>query len=149
MAVNYDIMALARKARPLMEKAAQSLSDAEALQIKTMYPKWEKLVELGSVEAPAGFRFYYGGALYKCNDQNPTFQADWVPGVGTESLYVRIDETHAGTLDDPIPYDGNMELTAGLYYSQDGVVYLCTRDTGAPVYHALKDLVGLYVETVA
>ena len=105
-------------------------------------------MELGSVEAPAGFRFYYGGALYKCNDQNPTFQAGWVPGVGTESLYVRIDEIHAGTSDDPIPYDGNMELTAGLYYEQDGVVYLCTRDSGNPVYHALKDLVGLYVEVV-
>ena len=149
MAVNYDIMTLARRARPLMEKAAQSLSDAEALQIKTLYPKWEKLVELGSVEAPAGFRFYHGDALYKCVNPNPAFQADWVPGVGTESLYVRIDETHAGTLEDPIPYEGNMELTAGLYYSQDGVVYLCNRGTGAPVYHALKDLVGLYVETVA
>lgn len=149
MAVNYDIMTLARKARPLMEKAAQSLSDAEALQIKTMYPKWEKLVELGSVEAPAGFRFYHGDALYKCVNPNPTFQANWVPGVGTESLYVRIDETHTGTLEDPIPYEGNMELTAGLYYSQDGIVYLCNRDTGTPVYHALKDLVGLYVETVA
>lgn len=146
MAVNYDIMTLARKARPLMEKAAQSLSDAEALQIKTLYPKWEKLVELGSVEAPAGFRFYHGDALYKCNDQNPTFQADWIPGVGTESLYVRIDEAHSGTSDDPIPYDGNMELTAGLYYKQSGVVYLCTRNTGNPVHNPLAELVGLYVE---
>ena len=39
-----------------------------------------------------------------------------------------------------------MELTAGLYYTQDGVKYICTRDSGNPVYHALKDLVGLYVE---
>lgn len=27
-----------------------------------------------------------------------------------------------------------------------GVTYLCTRDTGIPVYNPLKDLVGLYVE---
>ena len=149
MTVDYDIMALARKARPLMEKAAQSLSDAEALQIKTMYPKWEKLVELGSVEAEAGFRFYHGDALYKCVNPTPTFQADWVPGVGTESLYTRIDETHAGTLEDPIPYDGNMELMVGLYYSQDGNVYLCNRDTGIAVHNALSELVGLYVEEVS
>ena len=66
--------------------------------------------------------------------------------MGTESLYERIDETHAGTIDDPIPYEGNMALTAGLYYSQGGVIYLCTRDTVNPVYNALADLVGLYVE---
>ena len=66
--------------------------------------------------------------------------------MGTESLYERIDETHDGTFDDPIPYSGNMALEAGKYYSQDGVIYLCTRDTVNPVYNALADLVGLYVE---
>ena len=59
-----------------------------------------------------------------------------------------IDETHAGTQEDPIPYSGNMELENGKYYSQDGVIYLCNRDTEIPVYQELKDLVGLYV-TVA
>lgn len=32
------------------------------------------------------------------------------------------------------------------YYIQDYVIYLCTRDTGIPVYNALADLIGLYVE---
>ena len=32
--------------------------------------------------------------------------------------------------------------------TQDGVTYLCNRNTGQPVYNALADLVGLYVETV-
>jgi hypothetical protein len=53
-----------------------------------------------------------------------------------------------GTLENPIPYEGNMELDEGRYYSQDGVVYLCTRSTGVPVYNALKDLVGIYVSVV-
>ena len=39
-----------------------------------------------------------------------------------------------------------MALTAGLYYVQDYVIYLCTRDTGNPVYNPLAELVGLYVE---
>ena len=39
-----------------------------------------------------------------------------------------------------------MELTAGLYCTQDGVTYLCTRSTGQPVYNSLAELVGLYVE---
>lgn len=64
------------------------------------------------------------------------------------TLFERIDETHDGTKYDPIPYDGNMALTAGLYYVQDGVTYLCNRDTGNPVYHALAELVGLYVDVV-
>ena len=42
-----------------------------------------------------------------------------------------------------------MVLESGKYYSQDGVTYHCTRDTGNPVYHALSELVGLYVEVVS
>lgn len=139
----------AKRAKPYLQKAVQFLDDADALQIQSMYPAWEELVENGSVTAAAGHKFTYGGLLYKCVNANPTFQSDWVPGVGTESLYVRIDETHAGTLADPIPYDGNMALVSGLYYSQDGVIYKCTRDTGNPVYHPLSALVGLYVEVAA
>ena len=62
------------------------------------------------------------------------------------ALYIVIDVAHSGTQDDPIPYDGNMELTEGLYYTQGGVTYLCNRSTGQPVYNALAELVGLYVE---
>ena len=62
------------------------------------------------------------------------------------SLWTEINETHAGTVDDPIPYSGNMALENGKYYSQGGVTYRCTRDTGNPVYNDLAELVGLYVE---
>jgi hypothetical protein len=41
-----------------------------------------------------------------------------------------------------------MALEHGKYYTQDGVTYLCIRDTGNPVYNHLSDLVGLYVEIV-
>ena len=143
-----NLLELARQTRPYIEKAAQSLSDADGLKAKALYPRWEKLVQLGSVTAEAGYRFTYNGDLYKCVNANPTFQADWIPGNGTAALYVRIDEAHAGTLADPIPYDGNMELKAGLYYTQSGVTYLCNRNTGQPVYNSLAELVGLYVEMV-
>ena len=136
----------AKRVKPIFQKAAQNLDDADALQIQGIYPTWEELVKKGSVTAAAGYKFVHDGKLYKCANANPTFQSDWVPGVGTESIYVRIDETHAGTLEDPIPYEGNMALVSGLYYSQSGVVYKCIRDTGNPVYNALSELVGLYVE---
>ena len=143
-----DLLTLARNLRPYIEQAAQSLPDADGLKAKALYPRWEKLVQLGSVTASAGYRFTYNGDLYKCVNANPTFQSDWIPGNGTAALYVRIDEAHAGTLADPIPYDGNMELKAGLYYTQSGVTYLCNRNTGQPVYNSLAELAGLYVEMV-
>lgn len=121
-----------------------TVDDQTALRMVEFYPEWSDLI--GHAVDKAGFRFTYGGKLYKTIPANHTFQADWVPGVGTESIYTRIDETHDGTLADPIPYDGNMELTKGLYYTQGGVIYLCTRNTGNPVYNPLADLVGLYVE---
>lgn len=117
-------------------------SDAVALAALNAYPRWE---DLTGKEAAVDARFVYNGKLYRVLTAH-TFAAHWEPGVGTESLYVRIDEAHTGTKDNPIPYEGNMALTAGLYYAQDGEVYLCTIDTGNPVYHALRDLVGLYVE---
>ena len=143
-----DLLEMARNLRPYIEQAAQSLPDADGLKAKTLYPRWEALVKKGSVEAEAGYRFTYNGDLYKCTDKNPKFQADWIPGNGTAALYIRIDEAHAGTLADPIPYDGNMELKAGLYYIQSGVTYLCNRNTGQPVYNSLAELAGLYVEMV-
>ena len=72
----------------------------------------------------------------------------WLPDEGTESLYSRIDEAHAGTLEDPIPYSFNMALMNGMYYVQDDHIYKCIRDTVNPVYNRLADLAGTYVEAV-
>lgn len=136
----------AKMYRAAIEAGANAVerSDLDALAVKDIYPAWDSLI---GQTVNVDFKLTHDGKLYKVF-QAHTVQADWIPGVGTESLYAVIDEGHAGTLDDPIPYDGNMELTEGLYYSQDGIVYLCTRSTGQPVYHALSELVGLYVEVV-
>ena len=75
-------------------------------------------------------------------------QEQYIPGEGTESLYAEINEQNQGTRDDPIPYNNNMALENGKYYSQNGSIYLCNRDTGQAVYNDLIDLVGLYVEIV-
>lgn len=138
----------AKAYRAAIEVGANAVerSDADALAVKGIYPMWESLI--GQTVDKTGFRFTYGGKLYKTIPANHTFAAEWIPGVGTESLYTCIDDMHTGTLDDPIPYEGNMELMEGLYYSQDGVVYRCTRGSGQPVYHALSELVGQYVEMV-
>lgn len=134
--------------RPVMEQAAQSLEDAVALTAVELFPKWEQLVADGKT-VTEGFRFQYGGKLYRTEQPEYTFVSHYVPGaVGTESLFSKVDETHAGTIDDPIPYEPNMEIYEGLYYTQNGVLYRCIRDSGQPLYHNLADLIGLYVEVV-
>lgn len=135
------------RVKPLYQKGAQTLSDNEALEVKGIYEQWEKLVEQGFKTDKVGYIFAHGKDLYRTEQPVYTFVAHYEPGtVGTESLFSHIDEEHKGTYDDPIPYSGNMALEQGKHYEQDGVVYICTRDTVNPVYSALKDLVGLYVE---
>ena len=136
----------AQDLKEVMRDAAQLLPDETALTAKELYPSWEELVSSGQL-IKVNYKFTFGGKLYRTL-QAHTFQRNWVPGQGTESLYAQIDETHTGSEADAIPYTGNMALEAGRYYSQNGVTYLCTRDTGSPVYHNLADLVGLYVTAV-
>ena len=143
------VMEQAKVIRSAMDAAGAVLTDAEALGCKAIYKQWETLVEDAAV-VEKGYRFLHGDDLYRVEQPSYTFVSYYVPGtVGTESLFSRIDETHAGTVEDPIPYEGNMALEEGKYYSQDGVVYKCIWSTGNPVYHPLSQLVGLYVEVVA
>lgn len=138
----------ARDYRKVIDTAGAMLTDSQAVECKSLYRQWDKLIGV-TIEAEEGVvhKFLYGDDLYKFIGAYPhTFSAEWVPGVGTESLYTRIDEEHEGTIDDPIPYNGNMALVEGLYYAQDGVTYYCWRSTGIPVYNTLAELVGLYVE---
>lgn len=135
--MNY--IAEARKLRPIIETAAQSLNDETALQSVVLYPAWRS-----GVAYAVGYKVQHNGKLWRARQAHMS-QDDRQPE-NAPALWEQINETHAGTLDDPIPYDGNMALEMGKYYVQNSVIYLCTRDTGNPVYNALEELVGLYVE---
>ena len=145
------------KRRPLSSSEVQEMlvrqqintltvDDQTALRMLEFYPEWNCLI--GQTVDKADYKFQHNGKLYKTIPTKHTFQAGWVPGVGTESIYVRIDEAHDGTKYDPIPYDGNMALESGKHYTQSGMTYLCSRDTVNPVYNALSELVGIYVEVI-
>ena len=142
----------AERTRPLMESEvsrmliAQQINTLEvddntALRMVEFYPEWAE-----NAEYTAEYKVQRNGKLWRCI-QAHTSQAGWEPE-NVASLWTEICESHSGTLEDPIPYNGNMALESGKYYMQDGKIYRCTRDTGNPVYHALSDLVGLYVEKV-
>lgn len=120
-----------------------TVDDNTALRMREFYPEWAP-----GTAYTVGYKVRHNGALWRVRQEH-TSQAGWEPGAtGTESLWEQINETHDGTLDDPIPYSGNMALVAGLYYHQNYEIYRCIRDTGNPVYHNLADLVGQYVEIV-
>lgn len=116
-----------------------TVDDNTALRMLDFYPAWAS-----GVAYTVDYKVKRNGKLWRVV-QAHTAQTGWEPE-NAASLWEQINETHAGTIDDPIPYSGNMALTSGLYYMQDWVIYKCTRDTVNPVYHALSELVGLYVE---
>ena len=116
-----------------------AVDDQTALRMASFYPEWE-----AGQAYTTGYKAQRGGKLWRCL-QAHTAQTGWEPE-NAASLWEQINETHAGTIDDPIPYSGNMALESGKYYIQDDVIYLCTRDTINPVYQPLSELVGLYVE---
>ena len=118
------------------------LSPSEALQVEERHPKWK----IG-IDVVKGHRYQYGEDLWEVLQGHKT-QENWKPSLETASLWKRVDEEHAGTKDDPIPYTPPMEIFGGKYYTQNGVKYKCTRDSGQPLSHNLSDLVGLYVQKV-
>ena len=124
-----------------------TVDDHTALRMRRYYPTFSELVGQ-TVKKGTKFRATDSedADLYTVIQPELTIQEHYPPGTGTESLYTRIDEQHDGTKYDPIPYNGNMALQSGKYYIQNNILYLCNRDTVNPVYNALAELVGLYVE---
>lgn len=131
----------ARKLRTLIVKASESLSDTEALQGVELFDEWKT-----GTEYEEDKRIRYDSKLYRVL-QSHTSQSDWTPDK-TPSLYTEVKEQGQGTRDNPIPYNNNMALEEGKYYSQYEVVYLCFRSTEIAVYNDLADLVGIYVNEV-
>lgn len=121
------------------------IPDQSSLRMMDYYPTFEEVI---GQKVKMGFKFTYKDKMYKTIQPDLTIQTQYPPEQGTESLYSRIDIEHTGAVYDPIPYDGNLELIEGKYYTQTDVLYLCIRNSGQALTHALKDLVGVYVEVV-
>lgn len=132
--------------RPIIERAAVSLSDGEAATVPELITAWAYPVAYAE-----GDRRSYGGKVYKCR-QGHTSQADWTPDK-TPALWAVIDAEHAGTQDDPIPASRGMEYEYGKYYldSEDGKTYKCERTGEAAggkivLQYLPHELLGQYFE---
>lgn len=107
---------LARKLRPLIEKAAISLSDEDALEAKELYPVWSG----DGVQYDVDYRVRYDGILYKVL-QAHTSQPAWTP-IAAPSLFAKVlipspdvipeweqpDSTNAYQIGDKVMFEGKI-----------------------------------------
>lgn len=118
------------------------LTAKEALAVQSFYPEW-----MTGIEVKKGERYQSEKLLWECLKDHTT-QESWKPSVSTASLWKVVEPEHEGTERDPVPYNPPMELFKDKFYTQNGVKYKCTRDSGGPLTHDLSELVGIYVELV-
>ena len=123
-----------------------SLTDSQALEVKSLYPTWESFI---GQNIKKDTKIQYDDKLYKVV-QDHLVQEVYPPSIQTASLYVQIVEQQSGTKDDPIDYpsDGNLVIYKDKYYKEDGILYLCIRDSGQPLYTKLANVIGNYVKKI-
>lgn len=102
-----------------------NLRNSEIHKVVDMLPAWEEYIDK---EMAKGTKFRYNGKPYVCiQTVNPVLEI-YPPSDGTKANYGLISE-HDGTLADPIPYERNMVLEKGKYYTQFDVLYECITDS--------------------
>ena len=126
----YVTAAAARNLMAATRASIQSLSMTgdEALDVADLFPGWE-----AGIAVKTGERYNHGGSLWECVQAHTT-QDGWQPGTATLALWCKVQAWHAGTEDDPIPWEQGMALEAGKWYEQHGTLYVALQDSGALPY---------------
>lgn len=125
--------------------AVMLMSDEKALNCISVFPTWESYI---GKSLKTGERVVYQNELWKVRQEITTVLENQSPSIETAALYERIDEEHAGTLEDPIPYANTMTVEEGKHYIEEGIIYKCIRGSGQPLYASCASLVGNYFEKV-
>lgn len=133
-----------------MVMMAMAFTDEQALVVADLYPLWSDLpngmVLTKQEEVVTGMeitKVRHENKLYKIIKTHQK-QSDWAPGQATASLFTVIEENHEGTEEDPIPYSVNMIVYEGKYYTYDGVLYKCIRDSDIALQYTPNQLIDQY-----
>ena len=121
------------------------ISDEEALKRPLLVYSWDTYVGKSLAK---GQVVSHDDKLWRVRQAVATVLENQPPSLATAALYEVIEVEPAGTQDDPIQYTPPMEIFNGKYYTQGGVLYKCTRDSGQALSHNLSDLIGVYVALV-
>ena len=121
------------------------ISDEAALKYPVLVYDWSTYV---GKSLTTGQIVSYEDNLWRVRQDITTVVDTQAPGTATAALYEVINIEDSGTLSNPISYTPPMEIYNGKYYIQNGVTYLCTRDSGTALSHDLSALVGIYVSKV-
>lgn len=111
---------LALKLRPLIEKAAMSLDDTDALKGVSLFPRWSS----ASVGYLTEDRVSYEGVLYKCL-QAHTSQDTWKP-TAAPSLWAKVLVPDEDVVPDWEQPDSTNAYQIGDKVRYNGKVYECT-----------------------
>lgn len=128
------------KLRQIIEQLSASLPDSTSVDVPELFPPWQ-----ADHAYAVGDRVQYVHILHKVR-QAHTSLSNWTPDI-TPALY-EVVTVEDGTREHPIHYSPGMALEEGKYYTEANAEYFCIRSTEIPVYNALADLVGIYVEVV-
>lgn len=79
-----SLIELARKLRPIIERAVESLDDETAIEATSLFPMWSG----DAVGYPAGVRVRHNGVLYKVLVTH-TSQPTWTPDAA-HSLFAKV-----------------------------------------------------------
>lgn len=124
--------------------ARTDISDAEALDRAIVIYDWTTYI---GKTLNAGQCVVHEDKVYRVRQTHGVLEA-YPPSLDTAALYEVIVLTATGGVDDPITYTPPMEIFEGKYYVQDGIKYLCTRNSGTALSHNLSDLVGIYCDII-
>lgn len=124
-----------------------TFTNNDALKVKDLFDDWIDYTADNAENLKKGQIVKTTDELWRVRQEHKA-QKHYAPSIHTASLYERIDKDHKGTKDDPIPYKPPMEIFNGKYYTQNKVLYLCTRDSEQALTHNLNELVDLYVKVV-
>ena len=110
-----NLVDLAEKLRPFIEKAAMSLDDEDALEAIQLFPRWNE-----SAEYKVGDKVRLQNVLYKCL-QDHIAQPTWSP-ISAPSLWAKVlipdpevipeweqpDSTNAYQIGDKVTFEGKI-----------------------------------------
>ena len=141
-----DILQQAQEIRTSIDSVTGTMADADAAKNPMLFLPWET-----GTKYAVGDRRRCDGKVYKCL-QAHTSQTGWEPPA-VPALWVVINTSSPGTIDDPIPAARGMEYEYGKYYIEGETIYICQRTGEASggkitLYYLPSQLVGQYFEVV-